>query len=142
MFKIKLTKDQIEDFGAKIFDLNFPDKKFGEFKDQASFVRNDWVKAAYDAIDGYNTVVTYIDFPGISIVKNCCLICYFNNFYHHTCNNTGKDTYPEGICDEFKLVEFESDDEKEAKKEADKEWFSRIHDRMNETPNEYDPYHY
>ena len=59
--KIELTKQEIEEFAGKIFDLSFPDKEFGEFEDQDSFVRNHWAKAAYDAVDGYNCVVAKID---------------------------------------------------------------------------------
>ena len=90
MFKIKLTEEQLEDFAAKIFDLNFPDKEFGEFKDQDYFTRHGWINDAYDAVDGYNCVAKNVDFPGISVMKNCCMICKHVDLHRPACNLRGE----------------------------------------------------
>lgn len=69
MNKIQLTEDQIFELASKIFDEVNEGENFGELYQQNSFVKNDWYKAAYDAIEGYNTVVRHIDFSGISITE-------------------------------------------------------------------------
>lgn len=69
MIKLKLTEDQIFELASKIFDEVCEDEDFGELYQQNSFVKNDWYNAACDAIEGYNTVVRHIDFPGIIITE-------------------------------------------------------------------------
>lgn len=69
MNKLKLTEDQIFELASKIFDEVNEGEDFGELYQQNSFVKNDWYKAAYDAVEGYNTVMKYVDFPVISVVN-------------------------------------------------------------------------
>ena len=97
MFKIKLTEKQIENFAEKIFNEIHPDYEFGDFKDLSEYVRSMWYDEAVDAIDGYNCVAENIDFPDISIMKNCCLIC--ESLY---CKIDDRDP-TDMCCDEFKL---------------------------------------
>ena len=136
MMKIKLTEEQFESVAEKIFMDNFPDKEFGEFKEQSEYVRAMWIRAAYEAIDKYNQIVKIIDFPDISIVKNCCLICKHVDLYRPACNLRGDDISLECVCGKFELFEFEDEDKDEDEDEA---YWERI--RMSEVLNEHD-YHY
>jgi len=134
--KMELTKEQIEDLAAKIFNEESPG--YGDLKDQNGFVRNDWIKAAYSAVEGYNTVAEYVDFPGLSIVKNCCMICKHVDLYRPACNLRGDDIDLECCCSKFELFEFE--EEEDDKKAADAEFWERIINNLS--LNSYDPYHY
>jgi hypothetical protein len=109
--KLKLTNEQIETFATKIFNLNFPNKNFGEFKDQDHFTRSQWIHEACDMIDGYNCTVQHIDFPGISVVKNCCRLCKFVDLYRPACNLRGDDISLECVCGKFELFEFEDEED-------------------------------
>lgn len=110
MLKLELTQEEIEYFAGKIFKLNFPYKEDGALKEQPFYVQADWLKVAYDAVDGYNCVVTNIDFPDISVVKNCCRICKHVDLYRPACKLRGDDIALECVCSHFELFEFEDDE--------------------------------
>ena len=141
---MELTKKQIYDLAREIFNESFPDREFGEFENQGTFVQNDWIKSAYRAVEGYNTIAKYVDFSGISIVTNCCLICRHVDLHRPACNLRGDDIDLECVCSKFELFEFyeEEDDEEDRKDKKDKEirFWERI--RNSNTLNEYDPFHY
>jgi len=111
MFKIKLTEKQFEDFAEKIFNLNFPEKEFGEFKNQNSYTKNQWFNAASDAVDGHNCVAQNIEFPELTIVKKCCRICKYVDLYRPACNLRGDDISLECVCGKFELFEFEDEED-------------------------------
>ena len=136
---MELTKWQIEGFAKKLFDDSFPNHEHGSFEDQDSFVQRDWINAAHAAVDGYNDVAKHIEFPGISIVKNCCLICKFVDLHRPACNMNGDDITLEYICDKFQLAELYRY-KKGDKKTANEEFWKRI--MNNSSLNSYDPYHY
>ena len=70
--KLKFTEEQVFDLASKIYDRVNEGEGFAELKEQNAFVKKDWVDAAHDAIEGYNTVAKYIDFPAILFTKNDC----------------------------------------------------------------------
>jgi hypothetical protein len=111
MDKIKLTEDQVFDLASKIFDEVNEGEGFGDLRDQNGFVQNDWIRAAHDVIEGYNDVAKYVDFPGVSIVKNCCRICRFVNLHRPACNWRGDDIDLECVCSHFELFEFYNEEE-------------------------------
>lgn len=111
MYKLELTKEQMEDFTVKVFEMAFPDKRYGEFKDQPFYVKSDWENTAFDAIEGYNITVENIDFPGISVVENCCMICKHVELYRPACKLRGGDISLECVCSKFELFEFEKAEE-------------------------------
>jgi hypothetical protein len=111
MDKIKLTKEQIFDLASKIFDEVNEGEGFGELKNQNGFVQNDWIRTAHDAIEGYNDVAKHVDFPGVSIVKNCCRICKHVDLYRPACNWRGDDIVLSCCCTKFELFDFENDEE-------------------------------
>lgn len=63
--KLKLTHEQVFEIASRIFDEVNEDEGFGNLEDQNGFVKNDWLKAAYRAIEGYNIVVEYINISKI-----------------------------------------------------------------------------
>ena len=111
MIKLELTQEQMLDFASKIFALSFPDGEYGKLRDNAFFVVSDWVNEAYDAVDAYNCVVKNVDFPDISVMKNCCLICKHVDLYRPACNYNGCDINLACVCSHFELFEFEEDEE-------------------------------
>jgi len=58
---IEFTKERTAKFGEWIFNKNFPDHEFGEWKDQGAFIQNDWISNAVDAIYGYECVMKFIE---------------------------------------------------------------------------------
>ena len=139
---MELTREQIEDLANKIFNEISPE--YGDLKNQNSFVRNDWEKAAYRAVEGYNTVAKHVEFRGLSIVENCCLICKNVNLHRPACNLRGDDIALDCCCSKFELFEFEDDDEDEEdkylKQKKEEEFWERI--RNNDSLNTYEPFHY
>ena len=136
---MELTKEQIEDLAAKIFAEESPG--YGDLKNQNTFVRNSWIKSAYRAVEGYNTVAKYVDFPGISIADNCCLICKHVDLHRPACNLRGDDIDLGCVCSKFELFELEDrKDDEEDKKESDEKFWERI--RNNTSLNRYDSFHY
>ena len=109
--KLKLTEDQVFDLASKIFDEVNEGEGFGELKDQNAFVRSDWIRTAYDAIEGYNDVAKYVEFPGVTIVKNCCRICKHVDLYRPACNLRGDDISLDCVCSHFELFEFENEED-------------------------------
>lgn len=118
LMKLKLTEEQVFDLASKIFDEVNNAECLAELKDQNGFVRSDWIRTAHDAIEGYNDVAKYVDFPGVTIVKNCCRICKHVDLYRPACNLRGDDIALECVCSKFELFEFEDDDRSESDNET------------------------
>ena len=110
MKTIELTEEQFMDFASKIFELSFHGEGYGPLKAQPFYVQSDWISAAIDAVDGYNSVVENVDFPGISVMENCCLICKHCNIYRPACNLRGDDVSLDCVCSKFELVDLEDED--------------------------------
>lgn len=134
--KLKLTESQVFDLASKLFDDVNEGENLGELEDQNAFVKKDWIDAAHDAICGYNDVVKYVDFPDISVVENCCLICKHVDLYRPACNLRGDDISLDCVCSKFELFEFEDEEDFDIK------WWNRVNARANETPNDYDAFHH
>ena len=113
MMELELTKEQLMDFASKIFDMNFPDKGYTRLEDQPFHIQSDWISRAIDIVEDYNCLVKNIDFPGISVMKNCCLICKHVDLYRPACNLRGDDISLECVCSKFELFEFEDDEDDE-----------------------------
>jgi len=110
MMELELTKEQLMDFASKIFDMNFPDKGYTQLEDQPFYVQSDWISRAIDIVEDYNCFVKNIDFSGISVMKNCCLICKHVDLYRPGCNLRGDDISLECVCSKFELFEFKDDE--------------------------------
>ena len=108
MNRLKLTKDQLFDLASKLFDIAH-EGKFGKLKDNDSFIQNDWINEAWDSVEGYDIIIKYVDFPGVSIVKNCCRTCRHVDLYRPACNLRGDDIDLECVCSHFELFEFENE---------------------------------
>ena len=111
--KLKLTQKQIFGIASKIFNEVNEDEGFGNLKDQNGFVQNDWLKAAYRAIEGYNRIAKYMDFPDTTAVRNCCRICEHVDLYRPACNLNGCDIDLECVCHSFERFKFENDEEED-----------------------------
>ena len=111
--KLELTQEQIFELASRIFNEVNEGEGFGELKNQNGFIQNDWLKAAYRAIEGYNTIAKHVDFPNVTIVKNCCRICTHVDLHRPACDLRGDDIDLECVCSRFELFEFYGDKDEE-----------------------------
>lgn len=108
---MKLTTEQLFNLAKNIFNELHPNHEFGEFENLSQYVQNMWIDEAIEAIEGYNTVARYVEFPDLTIVKKCCRICKYVDLYRPACNLRGDDIVLECVCSRFELFEFENEEE-------------------------------
>ena len=108
---LKLTENQLTDLAEKLFEESFASGPYTpKWKDCDSSVRNHWCNAAYDAVEGYNTVIENVDILDIP-VKKCCRICEHVDLYRPACNLRGDDIDLECVCSQFQLWKFYEDED-------------------------------
>lgn len=111
MIKIKLTEDQIKELSGKLYADGSRNRDFGELKDQSKIIQEIWYTEALNIIEAYNIVIKHIDFPNISIIKNCCHICRFVDVCRPAYNLRSDDINLKYVCESFESFEFEKDEE-------------------------------